>query len=289
MATPKNADKTTKTLKAAKAPEIAAPEVTDAAHDETDAVLDETSDFDSVDVTAETLDATPARLLEFLRGVGTRPEIQLALSAFGYDDDEHQLGWTLLHGCSGFLPPTPGAPAIDRRVTEAIATLDARDERTHALVDASLKHRAPTARTALLHDIAPGRGAESVVYFHALLQRLELLHAGTLPDVSAADAKAALAVLEKRGLTKAWRDEHRALVTQAQRLTGVVANPAAAVRREKMVQQLKAARAFYEEWSRIARTELKRKDYLIALGLASRKSPAAKTPANPAEPKPPTG
>lgn len=234
----------------------------------------EAEEFTTVDVTQETLDATPARLLAFLRGVGTRPEIQFALAAVGYDEAEHQRGWQLLHACSGFAPAAGIAPVIDRAVTEAIAALDARDERTHGLIDATLKHRVPTAHAALLRDLSPGRGAEAVVYFHTLLGRLDALHAGKLEGVSARDAKAAVEVLAKRGFTAAWRKEHRDLVAKAEQFTGATPAPTPGLTREALQPHLLAARAFYEEWARIARTELKRKDYLIALGLASRKASA---------------
>lgn len=239
----------------------------------------EAADVSTVDVSDETLDATPARLLDFLRGVGTRPEIQAALGAVGYDHAEHQHGWKLLHACSGFAP-SESAPQVDRAVADAINLLDSRDERAHSLADATLKHRAPSAHKALLGGVSPGRGAESVVYFSQLLDRLDALHAGTLDGVSAKDARTALDVLERRGFTAEWRSEHRALVRAAERFAGAPPK-AAAETQGTLTQHLRNARAFFEEWSRIARTELKRKDHLILLGLATRKAPSKPAPAKP--------
>ncbi len=262
MATPKTG-RTGKTTaeKTAKAPEETA-----------DPTLHDAS---TVDVSDETLEATPARLLVFLRGVGTRSEIQAALAKVGYDAAEHERGWEALHRCSGFSATGEAVPLIDREVADAIAALDARDERTHAIVDASLKHRAPTAHAALLDGLAPGRGPAAVVYFHTLLDRLDRLHAGALDGVTTPDAKAAVTVLARRGIDEAWRKEHRDLIKKAERFTGAPgAGASGAAGREEMTKRLRVARAFYEEWARIARAELKRKDYLMLLGLASRKPPA---------------
>lgn len=285
MPAPRNTEKTPKTAKAA-APPVVEAQREEAPQPDAPTEPAEAVGLTTVDVTQDTLDSTPERLLQFLRGVGTRTDIQTALAAIGYDAEEHARGWSLLHACSGFSPTSGNSPQFDREVSEAIATLDARDERTHSLIDASLMHRAPTAHTALLKEISPGRGAESVVYFHALLGRIDQLAAGTLEGVNPADAAAALAVLAKRGFNEAWRAEHRALVTTAQRLTGVKPAPVESQKREELQSNLKAARAWFEEWSRNAHTEVKRKDYLIALGLASRKSPAPKTAPSPDAPKP---
>ncbi len=45
-----------------------------------------------------------------------------------------------------------------------------------------------------------------------------------------------------------------------------------AEREKKHVASLVALRAWYEEWSEIARAAIKRRDYLIRVGLAKRKS-----------------
>lgn len=233
---------------------------------------------DTVTVTDETLDATPPKLLVFLRGVGTRPEIRLALGAFGYDPEEHQRGWALLHACSGYEPNAVGV-VVDQKVTSAINTLDARDEQVLAVVGASLVHRAPKVHSVLLQGLAAGRGAASVVFFHTLLGRLDQLAAGTLDGVTKAEAKAADAILAKRGYHAEWRAAHAKLVAEAQSYAPLVADDGG--RREAYLGHLRAARAFYEEWSRIARAEIKRKDYLMLLGLASRaprKAPAPVTP-----------
>lgn len=234
--------------------------------------LQDVTGVGTVTVSDETLDATPQRLVKFLRAVGTRPAIQMALGAVGYTNEEHQRGWALLHASSGYAPRSEFVPVVDADVTAAIASLDAEDERVHVRIDATLKHRFPAVRAALLQGIAPGQGASSVVYFRALLDRLDALEKSPPPEVTKADAAEALRVLVQRGLSPARRAELRAMVKAAETFVGAAAKPEAPSE-EAIRGQLLAARAWFEEWSEIARAELKRKDYLILLGLAQRKSP----------------
>ncbi len=226
----------------------------------------------TVDVTQQTLDETPSRLLGLLRGIGTRPEIQAAMRAVGYDDAEHEQGWSLLEACSGRPRGAATGTPVNRDVTDAIAALDAADERAFALAAATLKHRAPAAHAALLDGLHPGRGGESVVFFKGFLERLGALDGNRLAGVSASESRTASQVLAKRGLDAKWRSDTAALVTRAETLTGDVGDGGAA--REALNGALRAARAFYDEWAQIARQQVKRKDYLIVLGLAARKKPA---------------
>lgn len=43
---------------------------------------------------------------------------------------------------------------------------------------------------------------------------------------------------------------------------------------------LLALRVWYEDWAEVARVMIRRRDYLILLGLAERKSPTVKAPSN---------
>ena len=82
----------------------------------------------------------------------------------------------------------------------------------------------------------------------------------------------------QRGLDAAERRRLNALVTEA--LSPADALPAAEVDDTARREALVALRGWYEEWSTVARAEVKRRDHLILLGLA--RSAAAKTKAPPA-------
>jgi hypothetical protein len=224
---------------------------------------------ETVDVSRDTLERTPSRLLDLLRAIGTRPAIFAALQTRGYSQAEHQRGWALIHAATGF-EPSVDAQEVDVDVTGAIDQLDAADEPTHAVVDASLRHRVPAAHAALLNGLSPGTGADSVVYFATLLTRVDMLQDHALPGVTPAEADAALDVLAKRGLDAAERARLAKLVTRAQAPASTVSlDPDRGV---KLEAALRAARAFFEEWSEIARVVVKRRDHLILMGLANRRS-----------------
>lgn len=226
---------------------------------------------ETVDVTDATLELTPPRILKFLRGVGTRPAIRYLLASVGYDDAEHAQGWERLHAVSGYTAKPELTSPLDPNVSGAISLLDAEDERLETRIDASLRHRYPAVRALLLDGIKSGQGAASVIFVRELLKRLNTLEA--TKGAGAADAKAALGILAARGITPQKRAELASLVTTAESLTQLVAPTTTEGESADTRAKLLAARAWFEEWSEIAKSELKRKDYLIVLGLAQRKSP----------------
>lgn len=231
----------------------------------------------TVDVADATLELTPGRMLKFLRAAGTHPAIRVALAAVGYDDGEHRRGWELLHNASGYQQKDQYGSVVDPNVSGAINTLDAQDEGLHVRVDASLRHRHPAVRALLLDGIRPGQGAAAVLFVRELLKRLSGLE--TTKGATASEAKAALAVLAARGITPEKRVELAALVKTAESLTAMTPSETPNALDPRDRAHLLAARAWFEEWSEIARAELKRKDYLILLGLAQRKSPKKPAPA----------
>lgn len=137
---------------------------------------------------------------------------------------------------------------------------------------------APTAAVALRHGLSTGRGATAVLYVRNLLARLDALDADTLARVTEADRKTALDTLHRRGLTPARRAELAQRVARATQLTALPATPEPATPEpatpaiDPTEAPLRAARAWYEEWSALALTQVKRRDHLIALGLRKRKT-----------------
>ena len=96
----------------------------------------------------------------------------------------------------------------------------------------------------------------------------------------------AVALLATRGITSSERDRLRRLLQVAQDGTQVTLPTAkeqaeVASQAEARSQGLCDLRAFYDEWSEVARLTLTRRDYLIRLGLAQRKSSRKPEPAAP--------
>jgi hypothetical protein len=226
---------------------------------------------ETVSVSTETLETTPVRLMLLLRGIGTQKVVRDALRKCGYTAKEHARGWQLLHGCSGFVEGDDEGTAV----TDAIAEIDAWDEPRFAIAEASLRHRHPAQHAFVFRELRASRGVAAVVGVHTFLSRLDALEAS--PDrVDTRDADhAALATLAARGITPDERARMWALVRTAEMLTDDGGSEAQVVSTAEQTSRLRAARAFYEEWSSITHTLITRRDLLIRLGLAQRKSPAA--------------
>jgi len=166
------------------------------------------------------------------------------------------------------------APVEDQSVRHALAELNSLDEDTLSLVDLTLKHRQPAQAESLLSGLSATQDeAGAVVVIATLLGRLHELEASG----SEAGTKA-LTLLSERGLDAKERTRLESLVEDARRAAPVEQSPDAQAAEEadaRYVENLKLLRAWYEEWSGIARIVIKRRDHLIQLGLATRRSPDA--------------
>src|SRR5262249_37706364 len=151
------------------------------------------------DITQETLDATPGRVLLFLRGVGTSPIIRGALAAAGYKPADHDEGWQLLHKTSGYsTQPEPE----DDSASRAAAQVDAWDEPTFRRTNLALARRFPDQRDFVFENkLEPATGAASLVSVSTFLDRLDALENGLDRKATRKKDHAALALLAERGIT----------------------------------------------------------------------------------------
>lgn len=225
----------------------------------------------TVEVSEETLLATRARALALLAGIGGNEGIRLALSARGYTRADHDAGWAALHAASGYRVGAPFGPSSPDEVATAQRELDAWDDVNFPIAAAALKHRHPEAHAAVFAgELLAGAGAESLVRVSTFLDRLDALQK--------VDASA-LRTLAARGISPDERLRLRALLKSATSFRAVDAGEHDAAHSQKQRTQterdaaLRTLRAWYEEWSVVARQVIRRKDWLISLGLASRKSP----------------
>ena len=229
-------------------------------------------------VSRQTLEQTPSRALQFLRGVGTSVTIRTRLAARGYTEEEHARGWALLQSVSGYFGGSSAsgdtAEAADALVRKAIADVDAWDESGFRVVNASLRVRHPAQHAFVMKGLKAATGAEAVVGVSALLDRIDALEKGEgRPDTREGDL-AAVATLAARGIDARERARLRALGKQAQAF--VVSGRGVPGEQERLERRVKPAlgelRGWYEEWAEIARATFKRRDQLIRLGLASRRT-----------------
>lgn len=238
---------------------------------------------ETVNVGQETLDGTPVRLMLLLRGIGTLKAVRETLRAVGYSASEHARGWQLLHGCSGFVESDGDTDAV----AATIAELDAWDEPKFTIAEAALRHRHPAQHAFVFRDLKPARGVEAVVGVHTFLSRLDALESSPDRADSRVADHAALATLAERGINAAERERVGALVRAAESLSDDDDTEQSVLTAAEQEKRMRAARAFYEEWSTIARTLVERRDHLIRLGLAQRRYTAEEPTDDPPQPDAP--
>jgi hypothetical protein len=228
----------------------------------------------SMSVSRSTLEAVPERALAFLRGVGLSVGIRRALFARGYTRDDHAEGWKLLHEASGF--GDAGEEIEDQAVREAAVEIDAWDEGAIRIIQASLERRFPEQAAFVLQGIRPATGAAAILGVERLLDRLDALEANNEREGSRKEDRAALDLLAKRGIDAKERARLRALVDKAQHV-GDVPPPDPEdleVAERKRTDVATRLYAWHREWSEIARVAIRRRDQLIRLGLAYRRTGA---------------
>ncbi len=230
------------------------------------------------------LEATPGRALDFLKGVGKSPVVYALLAQAGYTEEEHARGWKLLLQATG-APGANGAPPANAPTAAAQATmeLDAWDEGGMARIDAALESRFPEQHAFVFADgLGPSTGAQAVIGVDLLLTRIATLEGGKGRAKSSHKAdRAALDLLEARGITKHERTRLAALVLQAQTVEAPEPTPDLDTpRREALLSLL----GWYRDWAKTAKAVLAKRAHLITLGLAKRRSRKDAPP--PVEPPP---
>lgn len=225
-----------------------------------------------------TLETTPERALQFLRAIGTSIPIRSAMMGRGYSAKDHREGWDLLRATSGFVDGDD--PELeDVEVRDAIQVLDAWDEDGLRIVRATLRRRHPEVAEFVLRGLEPAVGTGAVLTVGRLIERLDTLKSGKERRDSRREDRAALDTLASRGIDDAEIERLRGLVSRAQSARTIETNPKAQKDAERSyLESLRRLRSWYEEWSDVARSSVKRRDHLIRLGLASRRSPSAPQP-----------
>ena len=196
-----------------------------------------------------------------------------------------------LHGKIGAPPDTDDA----RAQRAATGELDQWDEPNFARYGAALRRRFPDVNAYVFKDLSPSTGTAAVQGVATFLARLDALESGADPGRAGTKQsdKKAVAFLATRGLDKAERK-------RLQRLVDVALGPTSPLPEQAELPEDRApargarpsCAAGSTKWSTTARAVIKKRGYLIRLGLASRKArqrkPAAAPPRPTATPSQPT-
>jgi len=209
-------------------------------------------------VTRETLEQTPARVMAFLFGVGTRPTVRADISTLGYTDAVHEDGWVRFKAVGNL---SVEQRRLDEHVIGALTELDSSDELYYRLIGACLTPF-PELKKVVLEGITPVVGPGAALNMGTMLERMDKLE-------ETDEGRQALARLAAAKIDKAERVRMAKLVKVAMSAPAESAFPTDDAAFE---QALLSLREWYVEWSEIARIVVRRRDHLIALGLASRRS-----------------
>ncbi len=233
----------------------------------------------------EVLEQTPGRVTKFLGGIGGVPVIRTLMAKAYMTNADIDEGGTLLLSCLTMLPPSeegqegPGGADTPeaKKQREAVAELDQYDEPNFARYSAMLKRHFPNAGRYVFHNLKASTGMDAVAGVSTFLSRIAALANGSDPQraSSAKEDKKAVALLASRGLDEKERTRLATLVEIALKPTTTLPTvPATEIKREEArLAALTALKDWYEEWAAAARTTVKKRVYLIRLGLAARKSP----------------
>jgi len=227
------------------------------------------------------LEECPGRALTFLRGIAKLPVVHSLLAGAGFDADEYQLGWKLLHDAAGYNA-TPPAPPARTAALEAQESLDAWDEDGMRRIRAALYpfHQAQE-EFVFAGGLGPSTGPEAVVGVSLLLGRPAALKDGPDRKATRKADHAALATLAKRG----FDDAEIARLTALVKTATTVAAPAAEGPGPVGVEALVALYEWYRDWADTAKSVVKKRAHLITLGLAKRRASKGEAEAEAPAPK----
>ena len=225
----------------------------------------------------EVLEQTPARATKLLNGIGADSQIRTLMHGAGMTDADIAEGGQLLVACWGQLPASNPESDTDEARTQRAATaeLDQWDEPNFARYGATLRRHFPSAGAYIFHELQASTGAAAVGGVKTFLTRVKALEDGSDParaDSRKEDKKAVLH-LAKRGLDDKERARLDGLVKTALKPTAILAETPQheAARAEQRIKALTDLKDWYEEWSTAARSVVKKRAYLIRMGLAARK------------------
>lgn len=219
----------------------------------------------------------PARAATFLHTVGGHAPIRAAMQSAGYGRRDHDEGLRLL---LAICPYGTGGldPAEDEPAREASASIQ-RWARTHVVRLRAAVERLHPEALWVFAGFNRGVTSDALLGTARLLENLRLMAEGKADDVhdGHSEPTRVLETLTRRGLGEGERTRLEALVRTAQRATALAPAPQSATScwvepsAEAPDAAMLALHAWLSDWSTTARAVLRRKDWLIRLGVSRRR------------------
>lgn len=225
--------------------------------------------------TVATLEDTPRRALELVRGIGGSPAIMRLMSGAGYTLAAHEEGQRLLANVVGFIQEPRAFQTVTSSMhMEATRELVTWNRTVFRRLRAALLRFFPERANALFANLELSSDVDAPLAAKIFLDRVAAIEKQS--QSARGDGRALLEMLGERGFGSKEKSRLRKLIDTAQAPAPEVVDVAeedTTAKREERVGLLRELRAWYDDWAETARTVLVRRDYAIRVGLAHRKPP----------------
>lgn len=206
-----------------------------------------------------------ARVVKLLLSVNDS-KVAGYLAKRGFSEEDRAEGWELFDKAT--RRHVGMQPLVSNGLTQELITrIDAWENVWFDVASAALGRKFPKVHDALFLNIGKSSGADVIVGVKTLLDRLDALEAE-----GGEQAKGALALLDKRGLTLAVREQARKVLFEA---TSSPLRPEPPVELEQAKQDeqaIEAMWAWYKDWATTARTVVTPKALRIRMGVSRARS-----------------
>jgi hypothetical protein len=232
-----------------------------------------------MEITERRIELSLTRAASFFKTVARNPVVRGELFARGLTDAELERGWSLYGTLLGFRNgrAVQAVNAVsETEAARALNAIDAWDAPAFSAAKAVLANRYPRVGQFLFEDLVAATGPASVAGVERFLERVAMLRAGKAAGLSSEDGRGAMELLGARKILDEIQESELlrliAVAKSGARQHELRAPDAVAPEREKQAIEFLS---WLHEWREVARTAIKRRDYLIALGLAQRRSRGA--------------
>ncbi len=195
------------------------------------------------------------RSVRFLSAL-TKPEVASALVRIGFTDSDREEGYRRIAQVTAGKLARVRPAGTDPQV---LARLDAWENRWYPTAEATLRHRFPAMHAHVFANLRQTEGPAVIVSVGTMVERLDSAVAEGV-----AGASDALALLARRGLDEATLAVARGILAEL-RVAPAIREPDP-VSEEEMQAREAAMWSWYLEWSAIARSAIRQRGILRALG-----------------------
>jgi hypothetical protein len=227
------------------------------------------------EISPRSLERNLERAARLLGTLSRSPRIRRILAErAGYTEEDHRTGWSLYLTAMGFRQDPPSfAPPRTRFAQElAIAELDQWDAPAFDRARSALAASYPAQLDYIFNSLGPSTGAEAVAGVKTFLDRVARLRDGSDParDATRDADRAAADRLARRRIVEADIEARlRKLIEQATSLPEAPKDDPPIEDSPGYQAAAAGLVAWLTDWRGQARSLIRRRDYLISLGLAA--------------------